>query len=229
MRLAMGEAIGQVVPFAVGVGLSPIPIIAVLLMLDTPRARSNGPTFVLGWVVGLTAVSVIVVVVSNGAGADDSGAPATWTGWLKLALGLMMGLLGIKQWRGRPRGDADPALPSWMERIDHFTPRRSASIGVALSAINPKNVILTIGAASAIAQTGAAAGSEAVAVAVFVLIGTLGCGVPVVLVFVMGERAARMLDDLKLWMARENATIMTVLCLIIGAKLIGDGISVLSA
>jgi len=140
-----------------------------------------------------------------------------------------MGGLGVKQWRARPRGDAQPPLPSWMETIDHFTPRRSAAIGVALSAINPKNLILTIGAAAAIAETGAAAGSEAVAVAAFVLIGTLGCGVPVALFFLMGERAARLLDELKEWMARENATIMTVLCLIIGAKLIGDGIQVLTS
>jgi hypothetical protein len=65
----------------------------------------------------------------------------------------------------------------------------------ALSAINPKNLILTIGAAAAIAETGAAAGCEAVAVAVFVLIGTLGCAVPVALFFLMGERAAQVLTS----------------------------------
>ena len=225
----MGEAIGQVLPFAVGVGLSPVPIIAVLLMLDTPRARSNGPAFVLGWVAGLTVVSVVIVVISNGAGAEASGGPATWTGWLKLALGVLMLALALKQWRGRPRGGAAAPLPSWMATVDRFTAGRSVAIGVALSALNPKNLILTVGAAAAIAQTGAAAGSEAVAIAVFVLIGTIGCGVPVLLFLVMGERAERMFGDLRDWMARENATIMTVLCLIIGAKLIGDGIQVLTA
>ena len=49
----MGEAIGQSLPLAIGVALSPIPIIAVVLMLTTPRARANGPAFVLGWLVGL--------------------------------------------------------------------------------------------------------------------------------------------------------------------------------
>jgi hypothetical protein len=47
----MGEAIGQSLPLAIGVALSPIPIIAVVLMLTTPRARSNGPAFVVGWLV----------------------------------------------------------------------------------------------------------------------------------------------------------------------------------
>jgi Sap, sulfolipid-1-addressing protein len=47
------EAIGQPLPFAVGVALSPAPIAAVILMLITPRARANGPAFILGWIVGI--------------------------------------------------------------------------------------------------------------------------------------------------------------------------------
>jgi hypothetical protein len=47
----MGEAIGQLLPLAVGVAVSPMPIVAVILMLVTPRARSNGPAFLLGWLV----------------------------------------------------------------------------------------------------------------------------------------------------------------------------------
>ena len=39
----MGEAIGQILPLATGVALSPIPIIAVILMLVTPRARLPAP------------------------------------------------------------------------------------------------------------------------------------------------------------------------------------------
>ena len=49
----MGEAIGQSLPLAVGVALSPMPIIAVVLLLTTPAARRNGPAFVLGWLAWL--------------------------------------------------------------------------------------------------------------------------------------------------------------------------------
>ena len=41
----------------------------------------------------------------------------------------------------------------------------------------------------------------------------------------LGERSRRILDDLKAWMSQNNAAIMAVLCLIIGAKLIGERIS----
>lgn len=59
----------------------------------------------------------------------------------------------------------------------------------------------------------------------FIVIATLGVGAPVGVYFLTGERAGRILGGLHDWMARENATIMAVICLIIGAKLIGDAIT----
>jgi len=221
----MGEAIGQVLSLGVGVALSPIPIIAVVLMLATPRGARNGPAFLVGWILGLGTVGTIVLLVSSGASASDDGSPATWASILKLVLGLALLALAVKQWHGRPRGDREAALPRWMSTIDAFTPARSVAMGVALSAINPKNLILTAGAAAAIASTGAATGDQAVALAVFVVLGTLGPGIPVAIFFLMGDRAHEILDGLKAWMAKENVVIMAVLCLIIAAKLIGDAIS----
>jgi threonine/homoserine/homoserine lactone efflux protein len=193
--------------------------------LATPRARSNGPAFILGWIAGLGVAGAVVLLVSSGADASDQGEPATWVNVLKLVLGLGLLLVALKQWRDRPRGREQPKMPSWMRTIDRFTPGRSAAFGVVLSAVNPKNLLLVIGAAAAIAQTGASTGSQAAALAIFVLVGTLGPGTPVALYFAMGERSKRLLDELKDWMAESNAVIMAVLGLVIGAKLIGDAIS----
>ena len=221
----MQEAIGQVLAFGVGVALSPVPIIAVVLMLGTPRARVNGPAFVAGWILGLALVGVIVLAVAGTAGASENGEPATWVGWLNIVLGLLLVLVAVKQWRGRPREGASGDLPTWMRTIDTFTPGRSCAIAAALAGINPKNLLLTVGAAVAIAQAGLATGEEAIALAVFIAVATLGVGVPVAIYFVLGTGARRILDELKAWMGAHNAAIMAVLCLVIGAKLIGDGIS----
>ncbi len=221
----MGEAIGQVLSLAVGVAVSPVPIIAVVLMLGTPRARANGPAFLAGWVLGLTLVGAIVLVAASGAGAEDAGEPATWTSILQLVLGLLLLAVAVKQWRGRPAPGADAALPKWMQAIDGFTATRSMAMGAALSSVNPKNLLLTVGAATAIAQTGIDAGEQAVAMAVFIVVGTLGPAIPVAIYFLMGRRATAVLADLKTWMAANNAAIMAVLMLVIGAKLLGDGIS----
>lgn len=221
----MGDAIGQVLSFGVGVALSPIPIIAVVLMLATPRGRVNGPAFILGWVLGIAVVGTVVLLVAGGANASESGTPATWVSILELVLGALLLALAWRQWKGRPHGEEQPRLPGWMRTIDGFTPRRAIAMGVALSAINPKNLVLVVGAAAAIAQTGSGTGDQAVALAVFTLVATLGPGLPVALYFGLGERATAMLDELKTWMSRNNAVIMTVIALVIGAKLIGDGIS----
>ncbi len=224
----MGQAIGQVLSFGVGVALSPVPIIAVVLMLATPKGRTNGPAFLVGWIVGIAVLGTIVLLISSGASPSSPGAPATWVSVLKIVLGALLVLLAIKQWRGRPRGGAEPELPAWMKTIDTFAPVKSAGMGVLLSAINPKNLLLVVGAAAAIAQIGSSMIDQAVALAVFIVIATLGLGAPVAIYFLMGDRAAKVLGELHDWMVRENATIIAVICLIIGAKLIGDAITALA-
>jgi threonine/homoserine/homoserine lactone efflux protein len=218
------EAIGQVLSFGVGVAISPIPIVAVVLMLATPHARANGPAFLVGWIAGLAIAGTIVLLVSSGAGASDDGEPATWVSVLKLVLGGLLLLAGVHGLRGRPK-DGEPELPGWMKAIDTFHAPKAFGMAALLSAVNPKNLLLTVGAAAAIAQTGIDAGEQAIALAVFVLVGTLGVAVPVIVYFALGDRSRETLDGLRSWLAAHNAAIMAVLLLVIGAKLIGDGIA----
>jgi threonine/homoserine/homoserine lactone efflux protein len=225
----MGQAIGQILAFGVGVALSPLPIVAIVLMLATPRARANGPAFLVGWLLGMGVVGGIVLAVSGGADASSEGAPADWVSWLQVILGVLLLLVAVRQWRGRPQGDETPAAPKWMGALDTFTPPKALGAGAVLSGANPKNLLLTVGAAAAIAETGASTGSEIAALVVFILIGSLGVGAPVAIYFAMGDRSEHILGSLNEWMARNNATVMAVLCLVIGSKLIGDAISALAA
>ena len=225
----MGQAIGGSLALAVGVALSPVPIIAVVLMLTTRRARLNGPLFVLGWLAGLAVVGAIVLCVAGPAGASSAGSPATWVSWVKVALGLLLLLVAARQFRGRPRDGDRAALPKWMGRIDDIRPLAACGLAALLAGVNPKNLLLAVGGAASIAQTGISGGGQAVAYLVFALVGTIGVGTPVVLYFALGSRADKPLAGLKDWMSEHNAVIMSVLCLVIGVKLIGDAISGLTA
>lgn len=225
----MGEAIGQIIPLALAVALSPLPIVAVVLMLGTPLGRVNGPSFVLGWIVGLTAVGALVIVLSHVVDATAVDGPADWVGWLKLVLGLLLVLLAVEQWRGRPSDGEEQEFPAWMATIDAFTPGKATSLGLVLSAVNPKNLLLTVSAATAIASFGASDADEAVVLAIFIVIATVGPALPVAISIAMGKKATELLDGLRSWMATNNVAIMVVLLLIIGAKMLGDGISLLSA
>ena len=122
-----------------------------------------------------------------------------------------------------PAGDEEPAIPGWMEKVDAFGPARAAATGIALTAFNPKNLILTLAGTAAIVEASISAGEQAIALTVFTVIASLGVATPVVMYFVLGERA-RPLARLKNWMARYNGVIMAVILLLIGAKLVGDAI-----
>lgn len=221
----MGKAIGGSLPLAVGIALSPIPIIAVVLMLTSHRAKVNGPAFVAGWLLGLGIVGAIVLSLAGPAGASKSGSPAAWVSWIKILLGVLLLLVAARQFRSRPHGDEQPHMPKWMTTIDKTTPVAAVGLAAVMSGANPKNLLLAVAGAAAIAGTGISGGEQAIAYLIFVLIATLGVGIPVGIYFAMGTRSERLLAGLKDWMSAHNAVIMSVLCLVIAAKLIGDAIT----
>jgi hypothetical protein len=74
MAPVLGGAIGDLLPSALAVALSPIPIVAVVVVLGAAGARTAGPAFALGWIAGLVAVSVVVVLVlGGGSDAEKTG------------------------------------------------------------------------------------------------------------------------------------------------------------
>ena len=221
----MGATIGQVLPIAVGVALSPLAIVAVVLMLVTARGRVNGPAFAVGWLVGLAVVGVIVLSIASGVGATDHGKPAAWVSALKLGLGVLLLLVGLGQWQGRLREGEEVPTPKWMGALETFTPVKAFGAGGLLSGVSPKNLLLAIAGASTIAQTRMSAGQQAIVYAIFMVIATIGVGAPVVLYFALGSRSRQLLDHLKRWMTQNNAAILAVLLLVLGVKLVGDAIS----
>jgi hypothetical protein len=148
--------------------------------------------------------------------------------WLKIVLGILLLLVAVRQFRGRPHGEEQAAMPNWMGAVDNFKPPAVVGTGALLAGANPKNLLLAGGGAATIAQTGIAAAQQAIAYVIFAVIATIGVGAPVGIYFAMGNRSQDILGRLKDWMGQHNAVIMSVLCLIIGAKLIGDAISALT-
>jgi threonine/homoserine/homoserine lactone efflux protein len=225
----MGHALGIVLPIAVAVAVFPVPIIAVVLLLGSDRGMAKGLAFAVAWCTGLVAVGAIVLVLAGTSDAGDAGDPAKWVSLVLLGLGLVLLALALTQWRGRPRAGEETPMPGWMRRIDDFTPFAAGKAGFALSALNPKNVLLTVAAATEVAHVGLPAGEEVAVLLAFVLLASVGVLTPLVVSLAVGERSRELLEGVREWMARYNAAIMTVLFLVIGAKLIGDAISGFSA
>jgi len=218
--------IGDFLPSAVGVAISPIPIIAVILMLGTPRARSDGPAFAAGWMVGMIVVSVVVLVVTGTGSMRETSYDTV--NWLQVGLGLLFFALARREWRSRPAKGEPAEMPGWMKAIDQVKPGKAFTLGVALSALNPKNLALTAAAAAHISQADLTTGENAIAIAVFVLIASVTVLGAVVFYFLAGAKAEAPLANLKEFMVDHNVVIMMVILIVLGAKLLGDGFGIVA-
>jgi Sap, sulfolipid-1-addressing protein len=220
----LGQGISEVLTFAVGVAISPVPIIAVILMLFSQRAKVNGPVFLAGWVIALGVVSTVVYVISDQSNASTSSGASDTISWGKIVLGVLFLLLAVRQWRSRPAPGVEPEMPKWMAGIDALAPGKAFGLGLLLAGVNPKNLILTLGAAAGLAQLGLSTTDAVVSLIVFVVVASLTIASPVVYYLIGGDKAKTELDSMKGWLATHNAAVMAVLFIVFGVDLIAKGI-----
>lgn len=214
----MNGVIGEVLPLAVAVAISPISIVAVILMLLSAHAGSTSLGLLIGWVVGIAAAVTVFTVVAGGLGASQS---QTGVSWVKVGLGAILMSAGLRQWRGR---NQHKGPPKWMATIDRMGFVQALGLGLALAAINPKNLLMAAAAGVAIGAGGLTVPQTVVAVAIYTVIAASTVAVPVVAYAVAKDRMRAPLDEAKSWLQDNNAAVMAVLFLVIGAVLVGKGI-----
>ena len=193
----MGQGVTTILTFAVAVAISPVPIIAVILMLFSRRARVNGPVFLLGWVVALAVVSAVAFLLAEGTDADTSSTTSATVAWGKVLFGLGFLALAARSWRSRPMPGEEPRLPAWMAGIDGLAPLKALGLGLLLAGVNPKNLLLSVAAGSSVAVLGLSTGAAVGSLVVFVVVASLSIGAPVAYHLVGGASAQARLDATK--------------------------------
>ena len=221
----MTVGIAEILPFAIGVAISPVPIIAVILMLFSSRARVNGPMFLIGWAVALAVVSGVAFLAGEAASESTT---TTAVSWSQVFLGAVFVLLAVRTWRTRTPAGAEPEQPKWMAGIDSFSPVKALALALLLAGVNPKNLLLAAGAGAAVAGLALPTTQAVVSLALFVIVASLTIAVPVIYYLVGGAAARTRLDAVKEWLAVHNDAVMTVLFLVLGVNLISKGIPPLS-
>ncbi len=216
----MGAALGDLLPLAVGVAISPIPIIGAILMLLGTHARTTSAGFATGWLAGIVIATTVFVFL--GGTFDDS--TSTTTAWIKLALGVLLLVVGLRRWRSRD----EQSTPKWMAAIDDMRPVPALGLGFALAAVNPKNLMMCIAAGVTIGGASLPTGSNVVLVVVYSLLAATTVLIPVIAYQVSAQRLREPLARLKDWLSVHNAAVMATLIVVIGAVLIGKGITGLS-
>jgi len=220
----MGSVIGQMLPYAVGIAISPIPIVAVILMLFTRRAGSNGPAYLAGWIVGLFLVIIVVQLLAGLLGVMPGSSPG-WIGWVRLFLGVVLVVLGVRRWTSRPSTGTAAPLPAWLQAVDDLRPGTAFAMGALLSGVNPKNLALGLAATLVLVEEGLSGVESLLAVVVFVATASATIAGPVIYQLFGGQSARTSLDTWRTWLEDNNATVMAVLLVVFGVVLVGHGLA----
>ena len=223
----MTEGISEVLTFAIGVAISPLAVIAVILILVSRRARTNGLLFLLGWMLTLAVVSGVVYAVSHEAYEAEKVAVSDTISWGLIALGAVLVLMAWRSWLKRPSPGSESELPKWLASIEDLKPARAFGLAVLFAGVKPKNLILTVGAAGGLASLDLSRSEAAVALAFFLVVASLSVALPVVAYLASGERAEVTLESVKSWLLQHHAAMMTTLLLVFGVYLIVDGLGIL--
>jgi hypothetical protein len=213
--------------YAAGIALSPTPVVVVILILFSTTKRRIALAYLIGWIIGLFLLGLVILALTK-TGLDLVESRTRVARPLAdLVIGIILMGLGLVEWRRRPKGDAKPAEPGILKRMDELlsssqalTPFRALGLAIVMSVASPKNIALMIAAGLAIRRADVAVSDMALLLVVFVLIASITVGIPVIYAIVAGERAAEQLTRSKAWLLENNARVVAVMLFVIGLFLI---------
>ncbi|HZA32958.1 MAG TPA: GAP family protein [Propionibacteriaceae bacterium] len=219
----MGSAIGEMLPLAIGIAISPTTITAtVLMLLSNATSRTLG--LLVGCVVGVGGAVALFSLLSTLLPAQDSDGPSPLAEVIIIAAGAFFLVLAGSQWRGRPATGEPAELPKWLTAADSLTPVKALLLGLLLSAVVPKNLLLALSAGVIVGEAALSGRQATIVILIFTVIATSTVAVPVVAHLVAPARMSGPLGQLREWLVHNNVAIMVVVLLVIGVVMIGNGI-----
>jgi len=211
----------DLLPLALVIAVSPFQIILIALLMFTPRARAASLTFLAGWVLPIAGACTVFLLLADVLEASD--VKPTWVSWARILLGLVLLGLGIRKWLSRH----GTPVPAWLQSIESASPARAFRFAVTLALLNPKVLLMAAAAGFSIGAQGLSAIGQATSVAVFTVVAASTVLVPVGLFLVMGAAILGPMGIAKDWLLANNAAVMSVVLVVIGAILLITGLGTL--
>ncbi len=194
------SALNPALPMAIGLMLSPFPVLALLIILMTANARHNLVGFMAGWFLGIVAVALLTYLVPGIAG--DNSEPSATSGWVRLFFGFLLLIGAVKQYGKRPRRGETPQMPRLIERLDRVGVGTSLFTGFLLSGVNVKNVMFIAGGTVAITNSPGSVYSHGWALFLFTLVGSTLLFLVIGIYFGLGIKAQEALIICRQWLTR---------------------------
>ena len=221
----MIEALKDAFPMSLGLALSPFPLIAIIIILMTPKAKSNSLWFLLGWILGIYGVGLLVLIIPGLGTKHDT--PSIYSGAIRIVLGLSLLIFAFKTWLNRPRGGDEIVTPKLFLSMDKFGLRKSMLTGFLFSAANVKNMALSAAGAVRINQSLPENESIFIAMLLFSLIGSLTLLFPVMVYVFAEKRIEPTFLIWKKWLIKNNKVLLAFILSFIGLILVKGGIEIL--
>jgi threonine/homoserine/homoserine lactone efflux protein len=209
----------ELIPLALVIALSPLSIIPAVLVLHTPHPRPTGLAFLAGWLIGLAALTIVFLELSNL--VVDLGKPPTWASWVRVVVGAALIVFGVYRWLTRKRAAHTPA---WLQKLGTLSPARACLAAMALAVVNPKVLFMCVAAGLAIGTAGLGSAHVWVAVVWFVAVAGSTVALPILAYAVSGDRLDEPLQRLKDWMEQQHATLVAAILVVIGLMVLYKGI-----
>lgn len=223
----MYDVVGSLLPLGLAISFSPFPMIAIVLLLLTPRARANSTAFLAGWLLSLIAFTIVLTAVAKLIEQPEPEEPNALAGVIRLILGGLLLVLAARKLIGGPKRDAagETVLPGWMTAMTTSTPGRSFRTGLLLAGVNPKNIALMAAAALTIGTGGLDATQLVWAIVVYVVVASITVILPVAGQLWFGARLMTPLGVMERWLLANHNTVMAMLLIVFGVLVIGNSIA----
>lgn len=213
------ELLPSLLPHAIAVALSPMPIAALILILLSNNAKINSLAFLLGWMSALF-INVGAFMWIFDKPIDSSGGRPEILVLLNIFLGIVLIVLALKEWLIRPRSNKAPKMPKWMKVVEKISPVMSFLIAFGLVTFNAKNTVIDISAGVLIGQSTSSAEEALLPLTIYVLVASITIIIPVLGFLLFGDRLNKSLGKIKSFLVYYNSYILFGLFLILGIDLI---------
>jgi threonine/homoserine/homoserine lactone efflux protein len=221
----MGTAIGELLPLAVAIAISVTTIITTVFLLLSPKAKGKTVALLVGCVVGVGGAVAAFTLLTDLLPTQSSGESSVADSVIKMLIGILLVVLALRQWRERPASGDRAELPKWTAGVDSMTPGKALVLGLLLSAVVPKNLLLALSAGVIVGEARLSVGEASVVIVGFTVIATSTVAIPVVAHLVAPARMRGPFQRLREWLVENNVTITVLLLLMIGVVMIGNGIA----
>jgi hypothetical protein len=137
------------------IAFDPLPLTAFLIVLPSKHGVRKGAAFVFGWLVSLAIVVTVTVLATGNNPPKPNTAPSLADLAVKIALGVILVAIALRQRRrmGRPKKPKKP--PKWQAHVDNMSPWFAMGLAPALQPW----VLISAGAATVVEAKLSSAGS----------------------------------------------------------------------